>query len=68
LQKEWARTKGAYKALTRTVGCEQLDLLCKRYDYLEDQVSRAGPEEETALLTKVKELQRDIDLKAKGGS
>ncbi len=68
LQKEWLRTKGAYKALTRTVGCEQLDLLCKRYDYLADQVSDAGPEEEEALLTKVKELQRDIQLKAKGGS
>jgi len=68
LQKEWTRTKGAYKALTRTVGCEQLDLLCKRYDYLEGQVSRAGPEEEAALLSKVKELHQDINLKAKGGS
>ena len=68
LQKEWTRMKGAYKALTRTVACEQLDLLCKRYDYLESQVSRAGPEDEAALLTKVKELHRDINLKAKGGS
>jgi hypothetical protein len=67
LQKEWTRTKGAFKALTKTVGCEQLALLCKRYDYLEGQL-RAGSEEEAVLLTKVKELYRDIQLKAKGGS
>jgi serine/threonine-protein kinase len=68
LQKEWLRTKSALKALNKTVGCDQLDLLCNRFDYLGEQVKNAGPEEEAALLVKVKDLYREITLKAKGGS
>jgi serine/threonine-protein kinase len=68
LQKEWLRTKSALKALNKTVGCDQLDLLCNRFDYLGEQVKNAGPEQEAALLVKVKDLHREITLKAKGGS
>ena len=68
LQKEWLRTKSALKALDRAVGCDQLDLLCNRADYLEGEIKKAGPEDEAALLVKVKELYREITLKAKGGS
>ena len=68
LQKEWLRTKSALKALDRAVGCDQLDLLCNRADYLEGEIKKAGPEDEAALLVKVKDLYREITLKAKGGS
>ncbi|WP_409015050.1 protein kinase domain-containing protein [Archangium sp.] len=68
LQKEWLRTKSALKALNKTVGCDQLDLLCNRFEYLGGQIKNAGPEDEAALLVKVKELYREITLKAKGGS
>ncbi|HEX8824222.1 MAG TPA: protein kinase [Archangium sp.] len=67
LQKEWARTKGAFKALNRTYGCEILNFLCVRYDLLEAKVSSKGDAEDPALLAKVRELHQDILNKKKNG-
>ncbi|WP_375768109.1 serine/threonine protein kinase [Archangium gephyra] len=66
LQKEWARTRGAYKALTRTYGCENLDFLCSRYENLEAEVVGMGDAESAELLGKVRALQRDIQKRKKG--
>ncbi|WP_425430094.1 protein kinase domain-containing protein [Cystobacter ferrugineus] len=60
LQKEWARTRLAYERLTRVIACDNLSLLCSRYDSLEQQVEQAGDAEDPQLLGKVRQLQRDI--------
>lgn len=66
LQKEWARTRGAYKALTRIYACESLDLLCSRYENLAAQVEGAEDAESVELLGKVRALQREIQKRKKG--
>ncbi|OJT19705.1 hypothetical protein BO221_35775 [Archangium sp. Cb G35] len=66
LQKEWARTRTAYKALTRVYACESLDLLCSRYDDLESEVVGMGDVESAELLGKVRALQREIQRRKKG--
>ncbi|WP_430384201.1 protein kinase domain-containing protein [Archangium violaceum] len=67
LQKEWARTRSAYKALTRVYACESLNFLCSRYEDLEAEVVGMGDVESPELLGKVKALYREIQ-KRKGGS
>jgi serine/threonine protein kinase len=67
LQKEWARTRNAFKALTRVYACENLDFLCSRYQDLEAEVVGMGDVENAQLLGQVKALYRDIQ-KRKGGS
>ncbi|MFY0571550.1 protein kinase domain-containing protein [Archangium lansingense] len=66
LQKEWARTRVAYKALTRIYACESLDLLCSRYEDLESEVMDMGDVESAELLGKVRALQREIQKRKKG--
>ncbi|WNG40377.1 protein kinase [Archangium violaceum] len=66
LQKEWARTRSAYKALTRVYACESLNFLCSRYEDLEAEVVGMGDVENPELLSKVKALYREIQ-KRKGG-
>jgi serine/threonine-protein kinase len=63
LQKEWARTRTAYKALTRIHACENLEFLCSRYENLEAEVVGMGDVESAELLSKVKALYRDIQRK-----
>jgi serine/threonine-protein kinase len=67
LQKEWAKTRSAYKALTRVYACENLDFLCSRYQDIEADVVGMGDVENAQVLAKVRTLYRDI-LKRKGGS
>jgi serine/threonine-protein kinase len=66
LQKEWVRTRVAYKALTRIYACENLDFLCSRYENLEAEVVDMGDVESAELLGKVRALQRDIQKRKKG--
>ncbi|HEX5753782.1 MAG TPA: protein kinase [Archangium sp.] len=66
LQKEWVRTRTAYKALTRIYACESLDLLCSRYEDLESEVMDMGDVESPELLGKVRALQREIQRRKKG--
>jgi serine/threonine-protein kinase len=66
LQKEWARTRVAYKSLTRIYACENLDLLCSRYENLESEVVGMGDVESAELLGKVRALQREIQRRKKG--
>jgi eukaryotic-like serine/threonine-protein kinase len=66
LQKEWVRTRIAYKLLTRIYACESLDLLCSRYDDLESEVAGMGDVESAELLGKVRALQREIQRRKKG--
>ncbi|MFY0528383.1 protein kinase domain-containing protein [Archangium gephyra] len=66
LQKEWTRTRVAYKALTRIYACENLDFLCSRYENLEAEVLDVGDAESAELLGKVRALQRDIQKRKKG--
>ncbi|AKJ07615.1 Serine/threonine-protein kinase Pkn6 [Archangium gephyra] len=66
LQKEWVRTRTAYKALTRIYACESLDLLCSRYEDLESEVVGMGDVESAELLGKVRALQREIQRRKKG--
>jgi serine/threonine-protein kinase len=67
LQKEWAKTRGAYKALTRVYACENLNFLCSRYQDIEAEVVGMGDVENARLLAQVRALYRDIQ-KRKGGS
>jgi eukaryotic-like serine/threonine-protein kinase len=66
LQKEWVRTRGAYKALTRIYACESLDLLCSRYENLEAEVMGMRDVESAELLGRVRALQREIQKRKKG--
>lgn len=66
LQKEWVRTRVAYKSLTRIYACENLDLLCSRYENLESEVVGMGDGESAELLGKVRALQREIQRRKKG--
>jgi serine/threonine-protein kinase len=66
LQKEWARTKSAFLALNKVVACENLDLLCTRYEDLKAEVAGMGDVEDGQLLNNVRALRRDI-LKKRGG-
>ncbi|HZH15898.1 MAG TPA: protein kinase [Archangium sp.] len=66
LQKEWSRTRVAYKSLTRIFACENLDFLCSRYENLEAEVLGMGDGESAELLGKVRALQRDIQKRKKG--
>jgi serine/threonine-protein kinase len=60
LQKEWARTKSAFLALNKVYACENLELLCTRYEDLKADVSGMGDVEDGQLLNNVKSLRRDI--------
>ncbi|WP_257453388.1 serine/threonine protein kinase [Archangium lipolyticum] len=66
LQKEWARTRTAYKALTKIHACESLEFLCSRYENLEAEVVGLGDVEDAEVLGKVKALYRDIQKKKSG--
>ena len=67
LQKEWARTKSAFLALNKVVACENLDLLCTRYEDLKADMAGMGATEDGQLLNNVKALRRDILKKKVGG-
>ncbi|WP_430384396.1 serine/threonine protein kinase [Archangium violaceum] len=66
LMKEWARTRTAYKALTKIHACENLEFLCSRYENLEAEVVGLGDVEDAEVLGKVKALYRDIQKKKNG--
>ncbi len=60
LQKEWMHTKSAFLALNKVYACEDLELLCPRYEVLNADVSDMGDVDDATLLNNVKALRRDI--------